>query len=64
MAEKNTIKIRQVRSVIGTRRPHRDVVRTLGLRRIGHVVEREDSAAVRGAIKKISYLVEIVEEPS
>lgn len=57
-----TIKIRQVRSTIGAQRPHREVVRSLGLRRIRHVVERPDTPAVRGAVRKVSYLVEIVEE--
>ena len=59
-----TIRIRQVRSVIGTRRPHREVLRSLGLRRIRHEVVRPDTPAVRGAVTKIQYLVEIVEERS
>lgn len=66
MAKKNkkTIKIRQVRSGIGCRRPHREVLRSLGLRRIRHVVERPDTPAVRGMVAKIPYLVEVIEEPS
>jgi large subunit ribosomal protein L30 len=59
-----TIRIRQVRSVIGTKRPHREVLRGLGLRRIRHEVVRPDTPAVRGAVTKIRYLVEIVEEKS
>ena len=62
--EKKTIKIEQVKSPIGYARGQRDVLRTLGLRRIRHVVEREDLPAVRGAVKKISHLVRIVEESS
>jgi len=58
----NTIRIRQVRSTIGTIREHREVLRGLGLRRIRHEVVREDSPAVRGAVAKVRYLVEIVEE--
>ena len=57
-----TIKIRQVRSPIGTRRSHREVLKSLGLRRIRHVVERQDTPAVRGMVAKIPYLVEILEE--
>jgi large subunit ribosomal protein L30 len=38
------------------------VLRTLGLRRIRHTVEREDSPAVRGAIRKISHLVTVIED--
>ncbi len=60
----NTIKIRQVRSIIGTKRPHREVMKSLGLRRIRHVVEREDSPAVRGMVAKVAHLVEVIEEES
>jgi large subunit ribosomal protein L30 len=61
MADNKTIRIRQVKSVIGTRRPHREVVRGLGLRRIGHVVEHPDTPAVRGAVAKVGYLLEVEE---
>lgn len=54
------LRIRQFKSSIGTVRTHREVLRGLGLRRIRHEVLREDTAAVRGAVKKIEYLVEIV----
>jgi large subunit ribosomal protein L30 len=57
-----TIRIRQVRSMIGTRRPHREVLRGLGLRRIRDEVVRPDTPAVRGAVAKVQYLLEIVEE--
>lgn len=62
--ETKTIRIRQVRSVIGTRRHHREVLRSLGLRRIRHTVERPDTPAVRGMVAKVPYLVEILEDPS
>jgi large subunit ribosomal protein L30 len=63
MADNTTkkIRIRQVRSAIGTRREHREVLRSLGLRRIRHEVEREDTPAVRGMVAKVGYLLEIVE---
>jgi large subunit ribosomal protein L30 len=60
--EVKKIKIRQVRSAIGTRREHREVLRSLGLRRIRHEVERADTPAVRGMVAKVQYLLEIVEE--
>jgi large subunit ribosomal protein L30 len=63
-AEGKTIRIRQVKSIIGTRREHREVVRSLGLRRIRHEVERPDTPAVRGMVAKVQYLLEIVEERS
>jgi len=62
--EAKTLKVRQVRSPIGYNKKQREVLRSLGLRRIRHVVERQDSPAVRGMIKKISHLVEVVEEAS
>jgi large subunit ribosomal protein L30 len=58
------LRIRQVRSTIGTKRPHRVILQSLGLRRIRHEVVRPDNAATRGMIAKIPYLVEIVEEES
>lgn len=62
MAKKaKTIKIRQVRSPIGRPKKQREVLRSLGLRRIRHVVERSDTPAVRGMVTKISHLVELVE---
>ncbi len=60
--KEKTIKIRQVRSAIGTPRTHRDTLRGLGLRRIQHTVERRDTPAVRGMVAKVPYLVEVVEE--
>ena len=61
MAESKTIRIRQVKSVIGTRREHREVLKGLGLRRIRDVVERADTPAVRGMVAKVQYLVEVEE---
>ena len=55
-----TIRIQQVRSAIGRPRPQREVLRGLGLRRIRHIVEREDSQAVRGMVRKIPHLVRIL----
>jgi large subunit ribosomal protein L30 len=56
------LRIRQVRSSIGTRREHREVLRGLGLRRIRHEVVRSDTPAVRGAVAKVQYLLEVTEE--
>ncbi len=58
---KQMLKIRQVRSPIGFPRPQREVLRSLGLKRIRQVVERQDTPAVRGMVAKIPHLVEIVE---
>lgn len=54
---KKTVKVTLVRSIAGTRESHRATVRGLGLRRIRHSVELEDTPAVRGMINKVRYLV-------
>jgi large subunit ribosomal protein L30 len=46
-----------IRSVINTRESHRATVLGLGLRRINHTVELQDTPAVRGMINKVSYLL-------
>jgi large subunit ribosomal protein L30 len=51
------VRITLVRGLIGTRESHRATVRGLGLRRINHTVELEDTPAVRGMINKVSYLL-------
>ena len=56
-----TIKIQQVRSPIGYHKKQRLVLDSLGLRRIRQVVEREDTPAVRGMVKKIPHLVKIID---
>ena len=51
------LKVTQIKSVIGTKESHRACVRGLGLRRINHTVDVEDTPAVRGMINKVYYLV-------
>jgi large subunit ribosomal protein L30 len=56
-AQAKTLKVTLVRSIIGTKESHRATVRGLGLRRMHHTVELEDTPAVRGMINKVFYLV-------
>ena len=56
MAE-TKIKVKLVKSLIGTKQSHRATVRGLGLRRLNSVSELEDTPAVRGMINKVSYLL-------
>ena len=51
------LKITQVRSTIGGRQNQKDTLRTLGLRRIGQSVVREDRPEVRGAVRTVAHLV-------
>ncbi len=55
------LRVTLVKSPCGTGRKHMACVRGLGLRRIRHAVEVEDTAAVRGMIKKVAYLVKCEE---
>jgi large subunit ribosomal protein L30 len=57
MAQAKTLKVTQVKSVIGTKESHRACIRGLGLRRLNHTVVVEDTPAVRGMINKVFYLV-------
>lgn len=55
------IKIKLVRSLIGKTQPQRKTIQALGLKKIGQVVEKEDTPQVRGMIEKIKHMVEIVD---
>lgn len=55
----SVLRIRQVRSKIGQNKKQRDALRTLGLRRIGQVVERPDNPAVRGTVRFVGHLVRV-----
>jgi large subunit ribosomal protein L30 len=57
-----TIKVKLVGSVISCTEVQRATVRGLGLRRLHHVVERKDTPAIRGMVKKVPHLVALVEE--
>ncbi len=58
MANK-TVKVTQVRSAIGRLPKHKATLRGLGLRRIGHTVELEDTPMVRGMINQVQYMVKV-----
>ena len=58
----DTIKIKQVRSIVGCKDDQKKTVRALGLHRINDEREISDNESVRGMIFKVKHLVEIVEE--
>jgi large subunit ribosomal protein L30 len=58
-----TLYVKWVRSGIGFTRRQRKAIRSLGLRRLHHVVERSDTPQVRGQVASIPHLVEIVNAP-
>ena len=56
-----TVKIQQVKSIIGYNQRQRATMKGLGLRKIRQVVELEDTPAVRGMINKVSHLVVVLD---
>ena len=55
------VKVKWVRSFIGSTDDMRATIRGLGLRRMHQVVERQDTPETRGMIHKVRHLVEVVE---
>ncbi|HUP58965.1 MAG TPA: 50S ribosomal protein L30 [Thermoanaerobaculia bacterium] len=55
------MRIRQIRSGIGCPIEMRETLRALGLGKMHRVTERKDTPEVRGMIRKIPHLVEVVE---
>ena len=60
-SKSKSIRIRQIRSGIGCPIEMRETLRALGLGKMHRVTERKDTPEVRGMIKKITHLVEVVE---
>ena len=56
---KSMIKVTLVKSTSGRLKNHQACVAGLGLRRIGHPVEVEDTPSVRGMINKVNYMVRV-----
>lgn len=57
----NKIKVTLVKSTIGRLAAHKACVAGLGLRRMHHTVEVEDTPSVRGMINAVSYMVKVEE---
>lgn len=56
---KKMLKVTQIKSSIGRLPKHKATLIGLGLRRIGHTVEVEDTPSVRGMINAVIYMVRI-----
>ena len=56
-----TLKITQIKSEIGGKQNQRDSLRSLGLKRIGHSVEKEATPVVLGMINAVRHLVAVEE---
>jgi large subunit ribosomal protein L30 len=55
------VRVTQRRSRNGANPSQRETLRSLGLRRIGHSVEHEDTPQVRGMVRRVRHLVDVEE---
>ena len=61
MAEKKMMRVTLVKSMSGRLVAHKACVRGLGLRRVRHTVEVEDTPCTRGMVNKVNYMVRVEE---
>ena len=59
--KKNILRITQIRSRIGYKTKAKKTLDALGLRKMNRTVEKVDTPAIRGMIKKIDYLLKVEE---
>lgn len=57
----NKIRIRLKRSLIGRTDKQKNTVYSLGLKKIGSVVEHKESPIIRGMIDKVKFLLDVTE---
>lgn len=57
MSDNKNIKITLIKSLIGTKKSHRDTIKGLGLKKINSYSVLNDTPAIRGMIKKVQYLL-------
>jgi large subunit ribosomal protein L30 len=56
-----SLKVTQTKSVISEKQNQRDTLRSLGLKRIGDSVVREDTKINRGYVRAVAHLVQVEE---
>ena len=60
-ASKKTITVKQIASSIGRKFDQKQTLIGLGLNKIGRIRGLEDTPSIRGMVRKVSHLVEIIE---
>tara|TARA_B100001750_G_scaffold82927_1_gene65685 strand:- start:455 stop:664 length:210 start_codon:yes stop_codon:yes gene_type:complete len=60
--KQQTLKITQVKSRIGYKKKAKATLDAMGLKKINQTVKLPDNAAIRGMIKKIEYLIKVVDK--
>jgi len=56
-----TIRIQYYRSTIACPLKQKEIVRSLGLRKLNQIVERPDTPSMRGVVKKVPHLIRIID---
>ena len=56
-----TIKIKQIKSKIGAPADQKRTLQALGLHKISQVIEKEDNPVIRGMIRKVHHLVNVID---
>jgi large subunit ribosomal protein L30 len=56
------LKVTWRKSAIGYKEDQKRTIEALGLKRLGHTVEHEDTRPIRGMIHKVRHLVEVSED--
>ncbi len=59
--QKSKLKVTLIRSLNGRLKSHKACIRGLGIRRINHTAEVEDTPCTRGMINKVSYMLRVEE---
>jgi large subunit ribosomal protein L30 len=55
------LKIKLIKSTIGSKKDQKATVEALGLKKISQVVEKNNTPEIRGMVNKVSHLVEVEE---
>tara|TARA_B100000073_G_scaffold211295_1_gene175566 strand:- start:2244 stop:2423 length:180 start_codon:yes stop_codon:yes gene_type:complete len=55
------VKIKQIKSTIGSKKNQRDTIKALGLNKIGKTIEKNMNPSVEGMLNKVKHLVEVTE---
>ena len=61
MAAKQTVRVTQIKSALGRPGDQRETLKGLGLNKLNRTRDLEDTPSVRGMIRKVSHLVQVVE---
>ena len=55
------LKVTQIKSKIGGKPNQRETLRSLGLKRIGDIIVKDDTQVVRGMVRAVAHLVKVEE---